>query len=81
MPYNSASSLSGPYLVPACRLQVSVVHTNKVPVATVRGAGYPQAAFVMERVLDRIAQGVGIDRAECRRRNLIPADQIPMSSR
>ena len=81
VPYNSASSLSGPYLVPACRLQVSVVHTNKVPVATVRGAGYPQAAFVMERVLDRIAQGVGIDRAECRRRNLIPADQIPMSSR
>ena len=77
VPYNSASSLSGPYLVPACRLQVSVVHTNKVPVATVRGAGYPQAAFVMERVLDRIAQGVGIDRAECRRRNLIPADQIP----
>ena len=67
--------------MPACRLQVSVVHTNKVPVATVRGAGYPQAAFVMERVLDRIAQGVGIDRAECRRRNLIPADQIPMSSR
>ena len=56
---------------------MSVVHTNKVPVATVRGAGYPQAAFVMERVLDRIAQGVGIDRAECRRRNLIPADQIP----
>lgn len=77
VPYNSASSLSGPYLVPACRLQVSVVHTNKVPVATVRGAGYPQAAFVMERMLDRIAQGVGIDRAECRRRNLIPADQIP----
>ena len=77
VPYNSASSLSGPYLVPAYRLQVSVVHTNKVPVATVRGAGYPQAAFVMERMLDRIAQGVGIDRAECRRRNLIPADRIP----
>ena len=63
--------------MPAYRLQVSVVHTNKVPVATVRGAGYPQAAFVMERMLDRIAQGVGIDRAECRRRNLIPADRIP----
>lgn len=77
VPYNSASSLSGPYLVPACRLQVSVAHTNKVPVATVRGAGYPQAAFVMERMLDRIAEGVGIDRAECRRRNLIPADRIP----
>ena len=67
--------------MPAYRLQVSVVHTNKVPVATVRGAGYPQAAFVMERMLDRIAQGVGIDRAECRRRNLIPADRIPTSSR
>ncbi|CAB3671320.1 xanthine dehydrogenase family protein molybdopterin-binding subunit [Achromobacter pestifer] len=77
VPYNSASSLSGPYRVPAYDLDVRVVYTNKVPVATVRGAGYPQAAFVMERMIDRIALELGIDRAECRRRNFIPPEDIP----
>ncbi|CAM3647608.1 Dehydrogenase [Bordetella sputigena] len=77
VPYNSASSMTGPYIVPAYRLDVAVAYTNKVPVATVRGAGYPQAAFVMERLLDRVSTALGIDRAECRRRNLIPAAKIP----
>lgn len=44
VPYNAASSMTGPYVVPAFSLDVSVAYTNKVPVATVRGAGYPQAA-------------------------------------
>lgn len=77
VPYNSASSMSGPYSIPAYQLDVSVVYTNKVPVATVRGAGYPQAAFVMERMMDRIALELGMDRAECRRRNFIPPEKIP----
>jgi carbon-monoxide dehydrogenase large subunit len=77
VPYNAASSMTGPYIVPAYHLDVSVAYTNKVPVATVRGAGYPQAAFVMERLLDRVSAELGIDRAECRRRNLIPAEKIP----
>src|SRR6202045_2213150 len=42
-----------------------------------RGAGYPEAAFAMERVLDRIARQLGLDRTEVRRRNLVPADKIP----
>lgn len=77
VPYNAASSMTGPYIVPAYHLDVAVAYTNKVPVATVRGAGYPQAAFVMERLLDRVSVELGIDRAECRRRNLIPAGKIP----
>jgi carbon-monoxide dehydrogenase large subunit len=77
VPYNSASSITGPYIVPAYELDVSVVHTNKVPVATIRGAGYPQAAFVMERLMDRLAREIGIDPLECRRRNLIPPEKIP----
>jgi carbon-monoxide dehydrogenase large subunit len=77
VPYNSASSMTGPYIVPAYQLDVKVAYTNKVPVATVRGAGYPQAAFVMERMLDRLSDELGIDRAECRRRNLIPPEKIP----
>jgi carbon-monoxide dehydrogenase large subunit len=75
--YNAASSITGPYVVPAMDLEVFVVQTNKVPVVPVRGAGYPEAAFVMERLVDRMAQALGLDPAEARRRNLIPAAKMP----
>ena len=42
-----------------------------------RGAGYPQAAFAMERLLDLVAREMKLDRAEVRRRNLIPAAKMP----
>jgi aerobic carbon-monoxide dehydrogenase large subunit len=77
IPYNSATTLTGPYVVPALAIDVAAVHTNKAPVSSVRGAGYPQAAFVMERMLDRLAQELRIDRVELRRRNLIPAEKMP----
>ena len=75
--YNAASSMTGPYVVPHFELDVKVAHTNKVPVATIRGAGYPQANFVMERLLDRVSHELGLDRAECRRLNMIPPEKIP----
>ena len=77
LPYNSASMLSGPYMLPALSMEVTVAATNKTPVSSVRGAGYPQAAFAMERMLDRIARELGLDRAEVRRRNLIPPEKMP----
>ena len=77
LPYNSASGVSGPYSVPALHIEVVVAHTNKVPVSSVRGAGYPQAAFAMERLLDRVARELNIGRAELRRRNLIPPEKLP----
>lgn len=77
VPYNSASSLSGPYVLPGMHLAVKVAYTNKVPVATIRGAGYPQAAFVMERLMDRLAGTLAIDRLECRRRNMIGPAKMP----
>lgn len=77
LPYNSASAVTGPYIVPALAMEVVVTHTNKVPVSSVRGAGYPQAAFVIERLLDRAARELRSDPAELRRRNLIPADRMP----
>jgi aerobic carbon-monoxide dehydrogenase large subunit len=77
LPYNSATSLTGPYVVPALAMDVTVAHTNKTPVSSVRGAGYPQAAFAMERLLDRLAHALGLDRAELRRRNLIAAEKMP----
>ncbi|HKF99342.1 MAG TPA: xanthine dehydrogenase family protein molybdopterin-binding subunit [Xanthobacteraceae bacterium] len=77
LPYNSASMLSGPYVVPALAIEVTIAATNKTPVSSVRGAGYPQAAFAMERMLDRVAHGLDLDRAEVRRRNLIPPGKMP----
>src|SRR5690606_9828472 len=77
VPYNAASSMTGPYIVPAFSLRAQVAYTNKVTVATIRGAGYPQAAFVMERMMDKLALAAGLDRLECRRRNLIPPAKIP----
>ena len=77
IPYNSASTMSGPYIVPGLSIEVTIAMTNKTPVSSVRGAGYPQAAFAMERLLDLVAREMKLDRAEVRRRNLIPASKMP----
>jgi len=77
IPYNSASMMSGPYMLPALSMEVAIAATNKTPVSSVRGAGYPQAAFAMERLMDRVARELKLDRAELRRRNLIPAEKMP----
>ena len=77
LPYNSASTLTGPDVVPALAMEVTVAATNKAPVSSVRGAGYPQAAFAMERLMDRLARELKLDRAELRRRNLIPPEKMP----
>ena len=77
LPYNSASMITGPYMVPALAIDISVAATNKAPVSSIRGAGYPQATFAMERLLDRVARKLDLDRAELRRRNLIPPEKMP----
>ena len=77
IPYNSASTMSGPYIVPGLGIDVTIAMSNKTPVSSVRGAGYPQAAFAMERLLDLVAREMKLDRAEVRRRNLIPASKMP----
>ena len=56
LPYNASTALPGPYMLPAYELDVQVVETNKVATMPVRGAGYPEGAFAMERVLDAIAR-------------------------
>src|SRR5260370_22648786 len=58
-------------------MEVTVAATNKTPVSSVRGAGYPQAAFAMERLMDRLAHELNLDRAELRARNLIPPEKMP----
>jgi len=78
--YNSATALPGPYKVPSYSLRVVAVETNKVPTMPVRGAGYPQGTFAIERLLDFAAARIGLDRAEIRRRNLIPAVAMPYTT-
>ncbi len=77
VPYNAATSMPGPYVLPAYDLDVAVARTNKVPVIPIRGAGYPQGCFAMERLMDGIADRLGIDRGEVRLRNYVPAASMP----
>ena len=76
-PYIAATTFPGPYVVPAFRFETTVVLTNRVPTTVVRGAGRPQAVFAMERLMDRVAHELQIDRAELRRRNMIRPEQMP----
>ncbi|MDG6916096.1 MAG: xanthine dehydrogenase family protein molybdopterin-binding subunit [Nitrososphaerota archaeon] len=64
-----ASQLVGPYAVPKAYAAAKAVLTNKVNMGPYRGAGRPEAAFFMERMMDRIADETGIDAAEVRLRN------------
>jgi CO/xanthine dehydrogenase Mo-binding subunit len=75
VPLLSASMLAGPYRIPAVEVTFDSVYTNRVPVTPYRGAGQPQAVFVIERVMDLIAREAGRDRAAVRLANLVePAD-------
>jgi aerobic carbon-monoxide dehydrogenase large subunit len=64
--------LSGPYDVPAVKEDVYGSYTNTTPVEAYRGAGRPEATFMLERMLDKLSDKVQIDPAEIRRRNLLP---------
>jgi carbon-monoxide dehydrogenase large subunit len=77
MPYIAAVTVPGPYVIPNYRLEMTVAITNKVATTPVRGAGRPQAVFAMERLMDRVARELKIDRAELRRRNMIRPEQMP----
>ena len=75
VPLLSASMLAGPYRIPAVEVRFDSVYTHRVPVTPYRGAGQPQAVFVIERVMDLIARETGRDRADVRLANLVqPAD-------
>lgn len=75
--YNTAAHLQGPYRIPHLAVTGTCVATNKVPNAPYRGAGRPEAVFVMERCIDRIAGELGLDPAEVRFRNFVQPGEIP----
>jgi aerobic carbon-monoxide dehydrogenase large subunit len=76
-PYNTVGHMLGPFRVPHARFEGKSVVTNKTPHAPYRGAGRPEAVFVMDRMVDRLARAVDLDPAEVRRRNFIRVDEMP----
>jgi len=69
--------LAGQYTTPAIYTNVKAVFTNTVPVDAYRGAGRPEATYLLERLMSKAAQELGIDQAELRRRNFIQPSQFP----
>ncbi len=76
-PVTAAMLLTGPYAVGAAEVEIVGVATSKPPTGPYRGAGRPEAALLVERMVDLAARELGIDRVELRRRNLIPPDRFP----
>jgi len=76
-PIIGATTLPGPYILHAYTSTTTVALTNKVGTSPLRGTGRPQAVFVMERLMDRIAEHLSLDPAEVRERNMIHPEQQP----
>jgi len=73
-------AIAGPYRVPALRLQVRCVVTNTTPQAAYRGAGRPEASYLLERLMDKAARELGLDPVTIRERNLLRPDDFPHRS-
>ncbi|MDE0375592.1 MAG: xanthine dehydrogenase family protein molybdopterin-binding subunit [bacterium] len=80
VPYNTISHLKSQYRIDNYEAAATCVITNKTPNAPARGAGRVTAAFVIERVLERVARRLDLDPADVRRINLIPADAMPFDT-
>jgi aerobic carbon-monoxide dehydrogenase large subunit len=77
---SGTAMLVGSYRVPAAVVRVKGVYTNTVAVDAYRGAGRPEANYVLERLIDHAARKLGIAPAELRRRNFIPPDAMPFKT-
>ena len=72
--------LPGCYRLPSLEVHLSGVFTNKTPTDAYRGAGRPEATYLIERVMDLVAAATGLDPAEVRRRNFLPASEFPATT-
>ena len=78
--YLYGTLLAGQYTTPSIYVEVKAVFTHTAPVDAYRGAGRPEACYLLERVVDVAADELGIDPAELRRRNMIPAEAMPYAT-
>ncbi len=77
LPLFTARMLCGPYRIEAVAAEIIGALTNKVPTGAYRGAGRPEATYIMERVMDRVAHELRLDPVDVRRRNLLPPEVFP----
>jgi len=75
--YLHSTLMAGVYTTPMIYSNIIAVFTNTVPVDAYRGAGRPEATYILERLVDRAAREMGIDQVEIRRKNFIPLDAFP----
>jgi carbon-monoxide dehydrogenase large subunit len=75
--YLYGTLMAGVYATPAIYVEVKAVFTNTVPVDAYRGAGRPEATFLLERLVEKAAREMKTDRVELRRKNFIPRDAFP----
>ncbi|PWC55556.1 xanthine dehydrogenase family protein molybdopterin-binding subunit [Azospirillum sp. TSO22-1] len=75
--YLYATLLAGQYKTPAIYAEVKALFTNTAPVDAYRGAGRPEACYLIERLVEIAAREMGIDKTEIRRRNFVPAEAMP----
>jgi carbon-monoxide dehydrogenase large subunit len=75
--FSNVATLSGVYAIPSAYTHVSVAFSNSNPTAPYRGAGRPEAIYVIERLIDEAAQELGFDRVALRRQNLVPEAAMP----
>jgi carbon-monoxide dehydrogenase large subunit len=80
VPIITSTLIPGPYKVPHYHCDVDVFYTNTMSLAPYRGAGRPQAAFVINRLLDKAADQLGMDPTEIRYKNFIGPDEFPYST-
>ena len=80
VPVVTSMLLTGTYDIPAAAVEMVGVATNKVPTGPYRGAGRPEAAYLVERMMDLAARELGVDPVALRRRNVIPPDRFPYRS-
>jgi len=76
----NAGTLAGTYRTPAIHADITAVFTNTNPVRPYRGNGRPEAAYVIERIIELAARELGIDPVELRRRNYIAPNQMPFKT-
>jgi carbon-monoxide dehydrogenase large subunit len=77
---NIKNCLSSVYQIPVIYIHSEVAHTNTVPLGPYRGAGRPEAIYLIERLLDKASVKLVIDRIELRRRNMIPSNLMPYTT-
>ncbi|MDE2361604.1 MAG: xanthine dehydrogenase family protein molybdopterin-binding subunit [Hyphomicrobiales bacterium] len=80
IPWLGVTMATGPYDIPKVHARVKAVYTNTVPVDAYRGAGRPEAAYVLERLVDVCARESGIPREEIRARNFVKPSQMPYAT-